>query len=107
MLASVCIVATLHPRFRHPSIRPYRATMYAGLGLSALGFVAHGIARHGWQIQRMRMSLDWMALMGALNLLGAVVYAARVRQITVNEIWLWQVMLIVRPGPREMVSQAL
>ena len=78
ILAAFCVVATLHPRFRHPSIRPYRAAMYAGLGLSAVVFVVHGILLHGWTIQNQRMSLDWMGLMALFNLTGAVIYAARV-----------------------------
>ena len=78
VLATLCIVATLHPKFRYPSIRPYRAAMYAGLGLSAVVFVVHGILLHGWTVQNRRMSLDWMGLMALFNLTGAVIYAARV-----------------------------
>lgn len=68
----------MHPKFRHPSIRPYRAAMYAGLGLSALIFTTHGIWKFGWETQMGRMSLDRMFLMATLNLIGAVIYAARV-----------------------------
>ncbi|CAL8576031.1 hypothetical protein XPA_001923 [Xanthoria parietina] len=78
VLASLCIIATLHPNFRHPTFRPYRAAMYAGLGLSAVIFVIHGILLHGWSLQNQRMSLDWMALMATFNLVGATVYAARI-----------------------------
>ena len=78
ILAAACVVATLHPKFRHPAIRPYRAVMYAGLGLSAVAFMIHGLVIHGWAVQRMRMSLDWMFAMGSLNLVGAVTYAVRV-----------------------------
>ena len=78
VLATLCVVATLHPRFRHPTIRPYRAAMYAGLGLSALVFVVHGVLLYGWTVQNQRMSLDWMGLMALLNLIGAVTYASRV-----------------------------
>ncbi|KAL9630582.1 MAG: hypothetical protein Q9204_004647 [Flavoplaca sp. TL-2023a] len=52
--------------------------MYAGLGLSAVIFVIHGILLHGWASQNQRMSLDWMALMATFNLLGATIYAARI-----------------------------
>ena len=52
--------------------------MYACLGLSAVVFMIHGLVLHGWETQRMRMSLDWMMAMGALNLTGAVAYAVRV-----------------------------
>lgn len=79
-LAILCIVATLHPKFRHPTFRAYRAAMYAGLGLSAVVFVIHGLILHGWEIQNRRMSLDWMALMAICNLAGAFTYAARVRR---------------------------
>lgn len=78
MLAILCVIATLHPKFRHPTIRPYRAAMYAGLGLSAIVFVIHGILLHGWVAQNRRMSLDWMVLMALFNPAGAVIYTARI-----------------------------
>jgi adiponectin receptor len=77
VLAIACVVATLDTRFRHPALRPYRALVYSGLGLSALGFVSHGLFLHGWEIQNGRMSLDWMGLMTVLNLTGATAYAVR------------------------------
>ena len=52
--------------------------MYAGLGLSAVGFVCHGLSKYGWEIQNRRMSLDWMALMAVMNLAGAITYGTRV-----------------------------
>lgn len=52
--------------------------MFAGLGLSALIFTCHGIMIYGWKTQNDRMSLDWMGLMGLLNLVGATIYSARV-----------------------------
>lgn len=52
--------------------------MYSGLGLSAIVFIIHGLVLHGWELQNRRMSLGWMGLMGALNLIGAAAYAARV-----------------------------
>jgi adiponectin receptor len=78
VLAGLCSVVTLNPKFRTPSFRTYRAAMYAALGLSALVFVSHGVALHGWAEQNRRMSLDWMILMASLNLSGALVYAMRV-----------------------------
>ncbi|KAH8592041.1 hemolysin-III related-domain-containing protein [Bisporella sp. PMI_857] len=77
-LAVTCIIIILKSRFRHPKLRPYRAAMYTGLGLSAIAFIIHGLAIHGWEIQKHRMSLRWMGLMGALNLTGAGAYAARI-----------------------------
>lgn len=56
--------------------------MYAGLGLSAVVFILHGIFLYGWSVQNRRMSLDWMLLMASLNLTGAWFYVARVRSPT-------------------------
>lgn len=81
-MAIACALTTVHPSFRRPSIRPYRAAMYAGLGLSALVFTMHGILIYGWQTQMGRMSLDRMVLMATVNLIGASVYVARVRSPT-------------------------
>jgi len=78
VLAAACITATLDPQFRHPRLRPYRAAMYSGLGLSAIVFISHGLTIHGWEIQNNRMSLSWMGLMGALNFIGAAAYVTRV-----------------------------
>lgn len=52
--------------------------MYAGLGLSAIIFIGHGLSIYGWQIQKRRMGLVHMGLMATFNLLGAAAYAARV-----------------------------
>ena len=77
-LGCLCSAATLRPRFRTPTFRPYRAAMYACLGLSALVSITHAIILHGWEESSRRMSLGWMGLMAALNLIGALIYAARV-----------------------------
>ena len=52
--------------------------MYAGLGFAALFFVSHGLWLHGFAVQNKRMALDWMLLMAAFNVFGAVAYALRV-----------------------------
>ncbi|KAH6662684.1 hemolysin-III related-domain-containing protein [Halenospora varia] len=62
VLATACIAMTLNPRFRHPQLWPYWAAMYSGLGLSAIVFIIYRL----------------MGLMGALNLIGAAAYAARI-----------------------------
>lgn len=78
ILAIACAITTFNARFRHPSLRPYRTIMYAGLGLSSIIFVIHGVVKHGWKTQNYRMSLDWMILMASLNFIGAFTYAARI-----------------------------
>lgn len=78
-LAAACVATTLNPKFRHSRLRPFRAAMFSGLGLSAVVFIVHGLVIHGWETQKHRMSLGWMGLMSALNLIGAAAYATRVR----------------------------
>ncbi|KAJ5051834.1 uncharacterized protein L3040_001605 [Drepanopeziza brunnea f. sp. 'multigermtubi'] len=78
LLASLCTVATFSSRFNSPGLRPWRAGMYACLGLWALVFVVHGLVLHGWEAQRRRMGLEWMGVMTALNLVGAAVYVWRI-----------------------------
>jgi predicted membrane channel-forming protein YqfA (hemolysin III family) len=78
VLAAGGVHATLHPAFRRPKYRPYRAAMYAGLGLSFIVPIVHGITHFGWETQMWRMSLDWMALMTSFNLTGGALYAMRV-----------------------------
>ena len=83
ILGLACAITTLNPRFRHPTLRPYRAAMYAFLGLSAIVFIIHGVFLYGWETQSKRMSLDRMGLMAILNLVGACIYAARVSRIVI------------------------
>ena len=52
--------------------------MYAGLGLSVLVSIVHGIMLYGLEMQTKTMSLDRMVLMATLNLTGAGFYALRV-----------------------------
>jgi adiponectin receptor len=78
VLAIACAITTLSPRFRHPTVRAYRAAMYLGLGFSAFIFIIHGIIKYGADLQRRRMSLDWMIVMTTFNVIGALTYAVRV-----------------------------
>jgi predicted membrane channel-forming protein YqfA (hemolysin III family) len=80
VLAAGCVYATLHPAFRRPKYRPYRAVMHVGLGLSFIIPIVHGIAKFGWETQMWRMSPDWMALMTTFNLTSGALYAMRVRK---------------------------
>lgn len=76
--AGGCILLTLHPAFLGPTFRQYRALVYTCFGLSAILFISHSIFLYGFAIQKRRLSIEWMALMGFLNIGGAVVYASRV-----------------------------
>jgi adiponectin receptor len=78
VLASMCVVAVLDPGFRRPSHRLYRTLMFAGLGISFVVPILHGVLLFGWEVQRKRMSLDWVVVNMVCNGLGAVVYSTRV-----------------------------
>lgn len=77
--ALCCAIFTLTPAFVTPQYRQVRASFYAGFGLSSIIFVVHGLLLHGWELQKSRMSLMWMGWMATANLVGACIYAARVR----------------------------
>ncbi|KAF2719803.1 putative hemolysin-III channel protein Izh2 [Polychaeton citri CBS 116435] len=69
---------TLNPYFASPQFRHWRAGVYAGFGLSSMIFVVHGLYLYGWELQKSCMSLVFMGWMAASNLIGAVIYAARI-----------------------------
>lgn len=64
--------------FRTPEWRPYRAMMFIGLGVSGVFPVIHGVAIYGFQELNERMGLKFVIAQGALYILGAGIYAARV-----------------------------
>ncbi|KAM3449641.1 hypothetical protein MY3296_006725 [Beauveria thailandica] len=76
--AFCCTIFTLTPAFVTPEYRKIRASFYAGFGLGSIIFVVHGLVLYGWELQKSRMSLVWMGWMAIANLLGALIYAARI-----------------------------
>ncbi|KAF2021540.1 HlyIII-domain-containing protein [Aaosphaeria arxii CBS 175.79] len=70
--------ACIHPKMRSPALRPFRALMFVLMGLSACAPVAHGLELFGIEELRNVLGLDWVLLQGALYILGAGIYAARV-----------------------------
>ncbi|RKF80992.1 ADIPOR-like receptor SPBC12C2.09c [Golovinomyces cichoracearum] len=76
-LGMACAAATIIDRFRTPAWRPYRATMFIGLGLSAVFPVLHGIKIFGLEIMRSRIGLTGLLLEGFFYISGASIYAAR------------------------------
>ena len=73
-----CAAVSIIPRFRTPEWRATRATMFVGLGLSAVFPVSHGLWLFGFERMRTQIGLDWVLLQGFLYILGAVIYAERV-----------------------------
>ncbi|KAH7077561.1 hemolysin-III related-domain-containing protein [Paraphoma chrysanthemicola] len=77
-LAACTAVVSTHSSFRTPALRPFRALMFVFLGLSAVVPMFHGISVYGLEHMRYAASLDWVVSQGALYIVGAAIYAARV-----------------------------
>lgn len=70
-----CAVVSMSPRFASPQWRPFRASMFVAMGLSAVFPVFHGLKLYG--IDRMidLIGLPWLVFQGVLYVSGAVIYA--------------------------------
>ena len=77
-LALLSSYVTMNPHFRTPKYRPFRAGMFVGLGVSGVFPILHGIYLDGYSLLNARVGLNWMLTQGALYILGAGIYAARV-----------------------------
>ncbi|KIW79335.1 hypothetical protein Z517_05947 [Fonsecaea pedrosoi CBS 271.37] len=77
-LAIACTTTSVLPRFRTPAWRPYRALMFVGMGVSAVFPVLDGLRTFGLGDLENQIGLSWLVLQGALYILGAGLYAARV-----------------------------
>lgn len=53
--------------------------MFVALGLSAIFPVLHGLAVYGHEQMKQSIGLYWAALQGFLYILGAAIYAVRIR----------------------------
>lgn len=73
-----CAAATMSPQFASPQFRRQRTCLYVSLGVASAFFVANGAMVSGRDGQIGRMPLKFMAWMITINLIGAVIYAARV-----------------------------
>ncbi|KMP07813.1 adiponectin receptor protein 1 [Coccidioides immitis RMSCC 2394] len=73
-----CAIVSTIPRFRTPAWRPFRATMFVSMGLSAVFPLVHGVAVFGFAQMRWQIGLWWLLLQGFLYILGAAIYAMRV-----------------------------
>lgn len=76
-LAAGTSVVSIHPKFRTPALRPFRALMFVLMGLSAVFPVLHAARLYGFSRLRATIGLDWIFLQGFLYILGAAIYAAR------------------------------
>jgi adiponectin receptor len=77
-IGAMTAAATMMPMFRTAKWRPVRATMFVGMGLSAVFPVLDGLNRYGYEHMQSSIGLHWLVTQGALYILGAGLYAARI-----------------------------
>lgn len=78
VLGVLSIIVSLWDRFSEPRLRPLRAGVFMGFGLSGIVPAIHYGVTEGWFSQVSKASLGWLVLMGLLYILGAMFYALRV-----------------------------
>ncbi|KDE06024.1 hypothetical protein, variant [Microbotryum lychnidis-dioicae p1A1 Lamole] len=67
----------LAPHAKTPEFRRFRAWVFIALGTSAVFPVGHAVLRYGFEGASNGIALPWLALGGALYIVGAVLYAER------------------------------
>ena len=77
-IGALTAAATMMPMFRTAKWRPVRAAMFVGMGLSAVVPVLDGLERYGYEYMKGSIGFHWLVTQGALYILGAGLYAARV-----------------------------
>lgn len=70
-----CGITTFSPKFASPKWRPFRASMFVAMGLSAIFPVIHGLKLYGLEPMVGLIGLPWLVSQGAMYVLGAVLYA--------------------------------
>ncbi|OCK76667.1 HlyIII-domain-containing protein [Lepidopterella palustris CBS 459.81] len=77
-IGSGCSIVSIHPKFGAPALRPFRASMFVFMGLSAVLPMIHCCWLHGVATMKNTVGLYWVVLQGFLYILGAGIYAARI-----------------------------
>jgi len=70
-----CAIVSIRPEFRTPKWRPFRASMFVGMGLSSVVAMVHGCIKYGASQFKQQIRYDWMILEGFQYILGAALYA--------------------------------
>ncbi|GAA5994985.1 hemolysin III family protein [Rhodotorula paludigena] len=76
--AAATMAVIVSPKARTPEFRRIRTWLFIALGLSAVFPVGHAVLRYGLEGASVAISLAWLALGGALYIVGALLYAERV-----------------------------
>ncbi|CAI2161762.1 19381_t:CDS:2 [Funneliformis geosporum] len=77
IFGAATISVAVSSRFRSPQYRWFRTGLFLAMGLSAFVPLVHAVIIYGIQLCFDVISLKWLLLMGALYVLGAVIYGAR------------------------------
>ncbi|CAD7059877.1 unnamed protein product [Tilletia caries] len=70
--------AVINPIYATPAYRPMRTAVFISLGLSAVFPVVHACAMYGYGTVSRIMGLSYVIASGAMYIVGACMYAARV-----------------------------
>lgn len=77
-LGILCIIVSLWSKFNTPKYRVLRAGLFLTFGCSGVVPAIHFIVAYGVTMAHRQASVGWMALMGLLYILGAIMYATRI-----------------------------
>ncbi|CAG8534513.1 2319_t:CDS:2 [Funneliformis mosseae] len=76
IFGAATISVAVASRFRSPQYRWFRTGLFLAMGLSAIVPLVHAVVIYGIQLCFDVISLKWLLLMGALYVVGAVIYGA-------------------------------
>ncbi|KAJ2524389.1 hypothetical protein GGI11_000860 [Coemansia sp. RSA 2049] len=77
-LGALAVVVVVAPRFAAPDYRPFRAATFVALGLSSVVPAIHAYLLFGWEYMLNAVQAPYMLAMGAMYIVGAAIYGARV-----------------------------
>ncbi|KAF9963328.1 hypothetical protein BGZ65_004366 [Modicella reniformis] len=77
-LGAATIIAVMRPSFQLPQFRWVRSVLFLALGLSGLCPIVHGIVLYGYTLAQRSMGLNYLFSMGAIYVLGTLIYGSRV-----------------------------
>ncbi|CAD6890425.1 unnamed protein product [Tilletia controversa] len=77
-LGGLAMYAVINPIYATPAYRPMRTAVFISLGLSAVFPVVHACAMYGYGTVSRIMGLSYVIASGAMYIVGACMYAARV-----------------------------
>lgn len=77
-LAAVAMNFVVRPVYATPAYRPVRAGVFVLLGISGVLPVVHAVALYGMHFVMQSLGFSYLALSGALYIVGAGIYVARI-----------------------------